>query len=141
MFTDSSSVTRSAGSTLVVHSLLSGNGSGTHSPTYRSRRARAQRALKRLVQVPPILVGSHFASPSIHLTHRGKHMTTGYRDGVTTPDHDYCALERRLAYLEDRFERTEREAADRRAFWGFIAYSMLIAIELAAVVLLASLPN
>jgi len=57
MLIDSSRVTRSAGSTGVpadralIHSVLSGSGSGIHSPTYRSRRTRAEPSRSRQMRL------------------------------------------------------------------------------------------
>ena len=75
MLTDSSRVTRSAGSTPApparppVHSAGSGTGSGIHWPTYRSRRARAEpstsrqtRLATRLNQAPGEAIASRCAS-------------------------------------------------------------------------------
>ena len=56
MWTDSSRVTRSAGSAVVAteerssQSVSSGSGSGTHSPTYCSRRTRAERSWSRAIR-------------------------------------------------------------------------------------------
>ncbi|HEX2046578.1 MAG TPA: hypothetical protein VHF27_02365 [Acidimicrobiales bacterium] len=65
-------------------------------------------------------------------------MTTGYRGGATTPDADYRALERRVAHLEERFERQQREAAERRMRLWYRADSALIAVLLAILVYLAA---
>ena len=62
MVTDSSRVTRSAGSAgpaavpPPTHSVRPGSGSGIHSPTYRSRRARAEPSRSR--QIRPATVVS-----------------------------------------------------------------------------------
>ena len=51
MFTDSSRVTRSAGSATDSLLVSPGSGSGTHSPTYRSRRTRAERSWSRQIRL------------------------------------------------------------------------------------------
>ena len=56
MATDSSRVTRSAGSPgSVAPSDHSGTGSGTHSPTYTSRRARAERSTSRQIRLATVV--------------------------------------------------------------------------------------
>ena len=66
-------------------------------------------------------------------------MTTGYRGGGTTPDLDLRALEQRLARLEERFERQDREAANRRMWRQYYAISAVTAVWLAVIVYLAGL--
>jgi len=61
MLTDSSRVTRSAGSAVAAagrppgHSPGSGSGSGIHSPTYRSRRARAEPSMSRQMRLATVV--------------------------------------------------------------------------------------
>ncbi len=66
MFTDSSRVTRSAGS--ATDSFSPGSGSGTHSPTYRSRRTRAERSWSRQIRLATLVsqaAGLSMASRSL----------------------------------------------------------------------------
>jgi hypothetical protein len=64
MPTDSSRVTRSAGSAAwaasvprrpPIQSVRSGSGSGSHSPTYRSRRIGAEPRMSRLTRVATVV--------------------------------------------------------------------------------------
>jgi hypothetical protein len=50
---DSSSVTRSAGS--AIHPVSPGGGSGIHSPTYRSRRTRAEPSWSRQIRLATVV--------------------------------------------------------------------------------------
>lgn len=60
MLTDSSSVTRSAGSGSLARrgpssAPVGGSGSGTHSPTYRSRFTRAERSWSRQMRLTTVV--------------------------------------------------------------------------------------
>ena len=65
-------------------------------------------------------------------------MTTGYRGGATTPELDYQALERRVTDLEQKLERRERQAAERRIWLWYYGHSAMIAVLLAVIVYLAA---
>ena len=65
-------------------------------------------------------------------------MTTGYRDGTTTPDVRIAALEQRVSQLERQQERRDRQAAERRmwlsyyGFWAFLAVAIAMIVYLVA---------
>jgi hypothetical protein len=65
-------------------------------------------------------------------------METGYLRAATTPDAQLAALERRVARLETALEKRDREAADRRMWRWYYAYSAYISIMIAVIVYLAA---
>jgi len=65
-------------------------------------------------------------------------MTTGYRDGTTTPDVRIAALEQRVAQLERQQERRDRQTADRRMWLSYYGFSAFMAIGIAVIVYLAA---
>lgn len=65
-------------------------------------------------------------------------MYTGYRGGTTTPELHSMTLEQRVARLERALANREREAADRRMWLSYYAFSAFVAVGIAVIVYLAA---